>query len=438
VKQEDFCFMSLKKAGYLPRVIDSKLKEYLNIFGAISVEGPKWCGKTWASLNHANSVNYIMDPSGGYGNRERARLDPALALEGDKPRLIDEWQEVPGIWDAVRFDIDQEQKKGKYILTGSITPPRETYSHSGTGRFAIIRMRPMSLFESGDSLAIVSFNSLLNGEPIKPFSADIDLKELINLAIRGGWPETLNIPPETAGRVSEEYIRLISKNELFREDDKKRNTTKLSKLLRTLARNNATSVSLSTLSGDSDTQQAHFENEINLARQTTADYLADLKRIFVIEDIFGWTPDIRSKTRIRMSPKIIFADPSLAIAALGLNMQRLLSDPKTFGFMFENLCLRDILVYAENIGGTVLHYRDNSGLEVDAIVEMPDGAWSAFEIKLGEHQVEDAATTLCRLRDKMVSSGAAQPKCLCVITGGGFGRKRDDGVYVVPINALKP
>jgi predicted AAA+ superfamily ATPase len=287
-------------------------------------------------------------------------------------------------------------------------------------------------------LGIVSFGSLLNGEPIKPFSADINLIELVNLAVRGGWPETLNIPPEAAGRVSEEYLRLISKNELFREGDKKRKTIKLSKLLRTLARNNATIVKLSTLSGDSDTQQIHFENEVNMSRQTTADYLDDLKRIFVIEDIFGWTPDIRSKTRIRMSPKVIFADPSLAIAALGLNQQRLLDDPKTFGFMFENLCLRDILVYAENIGGTVLHYRDNSGLEADAIVEMPDGAWSAFEIKLGEHQVDDAAATLCRLRDKMVSSGAAKPKCLCVITGGGFGRQRDDGVYVVPINALKP
>lgn len=430
--------MSLKKPGYLPRVIDSKLKEYLSLFGAISVEGPKWCGKTWTSLNFANSANYIMDPSGGYSNRERARIEPALVLEGVKPRLIDEWQEVPGIWDAVRFDVDQEPQKGKYILTGSVTPPREDYSHSGTGRFAIIRMRPMSLFESGDSLGIISFSSLLRGEAIKPFSADIDLKTLINLTVRGGWPETLSIPIDNAGRVSEEYLRLISKNELFRSTDKKRNTAKFSKLLRTLARNNATTVSLSTLSDDSNIRQSHSENEVNLARQTTADYLDDLKRIYVIEDISGWTPDIRSKTRIRMAPKVIFADPSLAIAALGLNSQRLLNDLKTYGFMFENLCLRDILIYAENIGGAVFHYRDNSGLEADAVVEMPNGDWSAFEIKLGEHQVEEAASSLCRLRDKMVSNGATPPSCLCVITGGGFGRQRDDGVYVIPINALKP
>jgi len=430
--------MSLKKSGYLPRIADAKLKEYLEIFGAVSVEGPKWCGKTWTSLNFANSVNYIMDPSGGYSNRERARLDPALALEGLHPRLIDEWQEVPGIWDAVRFDIDKEHKTGKYILTGSVTPPRTDYSHSGTGRFAILRMRPMSLFESGDSKNIVSFSSLLCREPIEPFSADIDLKDLVDLTIRGGWPETLNIPVSSALRISTEYLRLITKNELFRSSDKKRNTAKLGKLLRALARNTATTVSLSTLTGDSDIYQTHSESEINLARQTTSEYLDDLKRIFVVEDIPGWSPLIRSKTRIRMAPKVIFADPSLAIAALGLSAQRLLDDLNTYGFMFENLCLRDISIYAENIDATVFHYRDNSNLEADAIVEMPDGEWSAFEIKLGEHQVESAAASLCRLRDKMIANGASPPACMCVITGGGFGRQRDDGVYVIPVNALKP
>jgi len=430
--------VTLKKTGYKPRIIDAKLEEYLRIFGAVSVEGPKWCGKTWTSLNHAQSVNYIMDPSGGYSNRERARLDPALALEGAYPRLIDEWQEVPGIWDAVRFDVDQEHKTGKYILTGSVTPPRNEYIHSGVGRIAIIRMRPMSLFESGDSLGIVSFNSLLNDMPLKPFSADIDLHKLISITVRGGWPETLDMPISDATRVSSEYISMISKNELFRSGDKKRNSSKLRKLIRSLARNNATTVSLSTLSADSDPRSEYSGQEITLARQTTAEYLDDLKKIFVIEDIPGWTPDIRSKTRIRMTQKIIFADPSLAISALGLNAQSLLSDFNTYGFMFENLCLRDISIYAENIDGTVYHYRDNCGLEVDAIVEMKDGSWSAFEIKLGEHQVETAAASLRRLRDKMISGGASSPKCLCVLTGGGFGRQLDDGIYVIPINALKP
>ena len=422
----------------MPRVIDTKIEEYLSIFGAISIEGPKWCGKTWTSLNHANSVNYIMDPEGGYSNRERARFNPALALEGSKPRLIDEWQEVPGIWDAVRLDVDLEHRAGKYILTGSVSPPREDYSHSGTGRFAIIRMRPMSLFESGDSLGIMSFESLFREEPIVPFSADIELTRLIEITVRGGWPETLSIPSHGAAQMSVEYLNLISKNELFRSSDRKRNTIKLSRLLRALARNTSTTVNISTLSLDTDAGQSQSESEKGVSRQTTAEYLDDLRRIYIIDDIPGWLPEIRSKTRIRMAPKLVFADPSLAIAALGLNSDRLLNDLNTYGFMFENLCMRDISIYAENIGGTVFHYRDNSNLEVDAIVELPNGAWGAFEIKLGEHHVDAAAATLHRFRDKMLLSGAEPPVCLCVITGGGFGRSRDDGISVIPINSLKP
>jgi predicted AAA+ superfamily ATPase len=296
----------------------------------------------------------------------------------------------------------------------------------------------MSLFESGDSLGIVSFSELFRGKPIEPFSADINLTRLVDITVRGGWPETLYTPTRSAMRMSAEYLNLISKNELFRSSDRKRKTVKLSKLIRSVARNNSTTVNLTTLSLDSDEQQTHSEVETNLTRQTTAEYLNDLRRIFVIEDISGWSPEIRSKTRIRMASKIIFADPSLAIAALGLSTERLLYDLNTFGFMFENLCLRDISVYAENFGGTVFHYRDNSNLEIDAIVEMQDGTWSAFEIKLGEHQVDTAALSLSRLRDKMVSNGVTPPACLCVITGGGFGRQREDGIYVIPINALRP
>ena len=430
--------MAFRISGYLPRVIDNKIEEYLGVFGALSIEGPKWCGKTWTSLNHARSVNYIMDPSGGYSNRERARLNPALALEGTAPHLIDAWQEVPGIWDAVRFDVDKKHSVGKYILTGSVSPPRGEYSHSGTGRFALIRMRPMSLFESGDSLGIISFGALFRSEPFEPFSADIDIARLVDVTVRGGWPETLSIPARSAMLMSTEYLNLISKNEMFRSNDKRRNSVKLNKLLRAVARNNATTVNLSTLSLDSDPEQNQSDAEIKISRQTTAEYLDDLRRIYVTEDIPGWLPGIRSKTRIRMAPKIIFADPSLAVAALGLNSDRLLYDLNTYGFMFENLCLRDISVYAENMDATVFHYRDNSGLEADAVVEMQDGAWGAFEIKLGEHQVDAASASLRRLRDKMVTSGAEPPACLCVITGGGFGRLRDDGVYVIPINALKP
>ena len=431
--------MAIKKEGYKGRLVDRKIAEYLKLFGAISVEGPKWCGKTWTSLYHANSVSYIMDPAGNYSNKTRAKLSPSLILEGKAPRVIDEWQEVPGIWDAVRFDIDKNPGFGKYILTGSVTPPRNSYRHSGAGRIAIIRMRPMTLHESGDSTGAVSFFHIFSGKKIKPFIADIDLVRLIDLTIRGGWPQTLTLPVKDAGSVSVEYINALVKNDLFNSSFSKRNSAKLNILLRSLARNNATTVSETTLTSDiqGEGKNAQNNDDVLLSRNTVLEYILDLKRIFVIEDIPGWDPGIRSKTRIRMSSKVVFADPSLAIAALGIGRRRLLEDLNTFGFMFENLCLRDLCAYTEFYGGSLYHYRDNSNLEVDAIVEMKDGTWGAFEIKLGENQVDAAAQTLIRLKNKMVSNGAREPSCLGVITGGGLGRQCKDGIYVIPVNGLK-
>jgi len=431
--------MALKQDGYKPRLIDKKLSEYLKLFGAVSVEGPKWCGKTWTSLYHANSVSYIMDPAGNYSNRTRAELNPSLVLDGKTPRVIDEWQEVPGIWDAVRFDVDRVPGFGKYILTGSVTPPRESYRHSGAGRIAIVRMRPMTLYESGDSTGAVSFASLFSGKKIKPFAADIDLARLIDITIRGGWPQTLAVPIKKAGSVSAEYINALLKNDLFNGAFSKRDTAKLYVLLLSLARNNATTVTESTLTGDIDGERRKGQSgdEVILSRNSVMEYIADLKRIFVIEDIPGWNPGIRSKTRIRMSAKTMFADPSLAIAALGIGRRQLFDDLNTFGFMFENLCLRDLSAYTEFYGGSLYHYRDNSNLEVDAIAEMKDGSWGAFEIKLGENQADAAAQTLLRLKNKMTNNGAVEPSCLAVISGGGLGRKRNDGVYVIPVNALK-
>jgi len=432
--------MALKKEGYRTRLVDKKLSEYLKLFGAVSVEGPKWCGKTWTSLHHANSVSYIMDPADNYKNKTRAELNPALVLEGKTPRAIDEWQEVPGIWDAARFDIDKAPVFGKFILTGSVTPPRESYKHSGAGRIAILRMRPMTMYESGDSAGAVSLAHVFSGRRIKPFVADIDLVRLIDITIRGGWPQTLNIPIEKTGSVSLEYINAILKNDLFSSGLSRRNSVKLRVLLRSLARNNATTVSETTLTADIDGEGRNKQSneDISLSRNSVSEYLSDLKRIFVIEDIPGWDPGIRSKTRIRMHAKIVFADPSLAIAALGIGKRRLLEDLNTYGFMFENLCLRDLCAYAEYHGGSLFHYRDNSNLEVDAVIEMKDGSWGGFEIKLGENQIEAAAQTLVRLKNKIVSNGGKEPSCLAVITGGGLGRRRKDGVYVIPINALKP
>jgi predicted AAA+ superfamily ATPase len=432
--------MSLRKNGYIKRIVDHRIEEYLNIFGALLIEGPKWCGKTWTALNHANSVAYIMDPNDSYSNKTLAKINPALLLPGKKPRLIDEWQEAPGIWDAVRFDVDQAPGYGKYLLTGSATPPRETYAHSGAGRIAIIRMRPMTLSESGDSTNMISLKSIFEGEEIEPYLADIDLLKLIDISVRGGWPETLNMSIKKAGNVASEYINAITRNEMLCENQSKRNPAKMLKLLKSLARNNATTASIKTLSMDTDGSERKDQNEddIKISRDSVTEYLKVLKEIFVIEELSAWNPEVRSKTIIRSAAKRIFADPSLAVASLNLSRNKLVQDFNTFGFIFENLCLRDLLVYADFYQGHLFHYHDNSDLEVDAIIEMPDGKWGAFEIKLGEHQVDTAARSLCLLRDKMVSNGAEHPSCLCVITGGGFGRKRDDGVYVIPINSLKP
>ena len=431
--------MSFDKDNYLKRIVDERVNEYMQLFGAILIEGPKWCGKTWTSLYHSKSVVYLLDPTGDYSNKKLALLNPSLILSGEFPRVIDEWQEVPGIWDAVRHNVDQTPGYGQYILTGSATPPKESYSHSGAGRIATIRMRPMTLFESSDSSGSISLIDIINRKRFDPFIAEINLLHLINITIRGGWPETLNLPLLKAGKVSVEYINAIVNNELFRDDQAKKNQIKLRRLLRSLARNNTTTASIKTLTMDIDGSERQDQSveEINISRDSVVDYIKDLKEIFVIDELPPWNPEIRSKTIMRQAVKRIFIDPSLAIAALNLNSERLLYDLNTFGFMFENLCLRDLSVYTDSYGGNLYHYHDNSDLEVDAIIEMPDGTWSAFEIKLGEDQVEEAAGTLLRMKRKMIDAKAPPPACLAVITGGGIARIRDDGIYVIPINALK-
>jgi len=431
--------MSMRKKEYIERVADSKIKEYLELFGAILIEGPKWCGKTWTALNHAVSAVYIMDPAGNYSNRTLARLNPAHILSGEKPRVIDEWQEVTGIWDAVRFDVDQNPAFGKYILTGSSLPPRDSYLHSGTGRIATIQMRPMTLSESKDSSSAISFGAIFKNEKFEPFAAHIDILHLIDITIRGGWPETLKLPLNKAGKVAVEYINAVVRNEFFLDTVSRKNQAKLRKLLRSLARNNSTTASIKTLSMDIDGSEraSQSDEDLTVSRHTVAETLKSLKEIFVIEEIPAWSPKIRSKAIMRQAPKRIFTDPSLAIAALGVSRERLLQDLGTFRFMFENLCLRDLAVYAGFYGGNIYHYHDNSELEVDAVVEMPDGSWGAFEIKLGDAPVESAAAVLKRMRDKMIAGGVSPPECLAVITGGGIAQKRADGVYVLPINAMK-
>jgi len=396
------------------------------------VEGPKWCGKTWTALAHSNTVRYIMNPSAGINYKETAKADPSLLLEGEEPILIDEWQEVPGIWDAVRFEVDQGHKRGRFFLTGSTKPLVDAVSHSGAGRIAHVTMRPMSLYEAGVSTGKVSLSDIITGRDIKPSVNEISLMEMIELTCRGGWPANLYTAKEDAAEIPAQYIETIARTDMSQIDDVRRDPERTKKLLRSFARNNATTVSNATLRSDL------LDNGESFAQNTISSYISALSRLFIIEEIPGWQPGIRSRARVRTSPKRMFTDPSLAAAALRVGPENLKYDLNTFGFLFENLCMRDLLIYADVLDGTVHHYRDSNKYEADAIIETKGGNWSAFEIKLGEHRVDEGASSLLALKKRVEAEGGKPPVSLCVITGGGLAYRRDDGVYSVPINALLP
>jgi len=423
--------MALTEAGYRTRLVDERIKRYMGLFGALSIEGPKWCGKTWTALNHANSVVYILDPENEYAYRESARLNPASILVGDKPLLVDEWQEVPGIWDAVRFASDKTKEKGLYLLTGSVTPREDGFVHSGAGRIGRIRMRTMSLIESGDSSGVVSLSELFNGIDIDPGASRLTQDRLINLMIKGGWPENIGVAKEDAGVLPDQYNMALAETDISNTDNVKRNPELVLHLLAAVARTNVTPALQNTIVAD---VQARFGE---VARQTVAEYLSVLKRLYVVEEIPQWFPELRDKQRLRKSPKRMLADPSIAVSALKALPGDLSRDPRTLGGIFENLCLRDLLVYAEAIGAKLSHYHDANNLEVDAIIELGT-KWAGVEIKMGAHRVPDGAAALGRLRDKLVSKGARKPAFLCIITGGGPLFTRDDGVHVIPIDCLKP
>jgi predicted AAA+ superfamily ATPase len=424
--------MSLKKDNYLPRIVDTKIERYLRIFGAILLEGPKWCGKTWTGLAHSNTVRYMMNTSAGINYKETAKTEPSLLLEGIEPILIDEWQEVPSLWDAIRFEVDQEQKRGRFILTGSTKPLITDVLHSGAGRIARIKMRPMSLSETGISTGKVSLADILAGNEIKPSTNEMGLMELIELTCRGGWPANLHIRKDDALEIPSQYIEAIAQIDMSQVDDVRRDPERVKKLLRSFARNNSTMVSNATLRRDL------LEDDETIAPNTMSSYISALTRLFVIEEIPGWQPEIRSRTRIRTSPKRMFSDPSLAVAALKIGPDNLKYDLNTFGFLFENLCIRDLLTYADFLDGNIYHYLDSNNYEADVIIETKGGNWSAFEIKLGEHRVEEGVSSLTALKNRIVNEGGKPPVSLCVITGGGLAYKRDDDIYVVPINALSP
>jgi hypothetical protein len=423
--------MALTEKGYKLRLIDEKVSRYMGLFGALSIEGPKWCGKTWTALNHANGVVYLLDPENDYAKREAAKLNPASVLTGERPLLVDEWQEVPGIWDAVRFASDRTKEKGLFLLTGSVTPKKGSFTHSGAGRIGRIRMRTMSLYESGDSSGAASLTELFDGKKIKPGISALSQDRLIELVIRGGWPENIKAKEEDAGILPEQYNLALAETDITSADNVKRNPELVLHLLAAIARTNVSLAKQNTIVAD---VQARFGE---VARQTAAEYLSALKRLYVVEEIPQWFPELRDKLRLRKAPKRMIADPSIAVSALKAKPADLIRDPRTLGGIFETLCLRDLLVYSETTGAKLSHYHDATGLEIDAIVELGT-KWAGIEIKMGVHRVNEGAASLSRLREKLTSRGAAAPAFLAVITGGGPLHTRDDGIHVIPIDCLKP
>lgn len=427
--------MALTKALYKPRIVDQLIKEKLKTFGAVCIEGPKWCGKTWTALNHAESAIFIGDPQNNFQNRAMAQLDPGLVLDGEMPRLIDEWQEVPPIWDAVRYQVDQSIDKGQFILTGSSTPQTKGVLHSGTGRIDRIRMRPMSLYESGDSTGVISLQDLFDRNLKAQETNDITLETLIYLTARGGWPGSLDLEPKHAIDIPRSYLGSVLEDDLLRLDGIKRDINKVRSLLKSLARNVSTLASNQTLKNDI----LEFENE-TIDPNTLTSYLDVLNRLFLIENQPAFDLNYRSSIRVAKMPKRHFVDPSLAVAALGVSPEILMKDLHLFGFLFESLVVRDLRIYAEANLGQVFHYRNhNTGKEIDAIIELADGRWGAFEIKLGANQIDRAAENLLAIQSSIAKSDKETgPQVLCVICGlTNYAYQRNDGVFVIPITALR-
>lgn len=424
----------MKHPDYKPRIIDRKVDEYLSTFGAVCIEGPKWCGKTWTSSYHCNSEIYIGDPAGNFQNRQLAELSPDLILDGAIPRLIDEWQEVPPIWDAVRHRVDVTAQKGAFLLTGSATPNHKGILHSGAGRIGRLRMRPMSLYESGDSGGQVSLKELCSGRMAPVMTGSVELQTLIGLIIRGGWPGSLGLPLEQTALLPMEYLNAVIDDDVYRIDGIKRDTSKMRLLLRSLARNESTTASNRTLIKD-----VKSVDDEDLDPNTVSAYLDIFKRLFLTDNQPPFSTGIRSSVRIKQAEKRHFSDPSLACALLKATPSNLLGDLETLGFLFEALCERDLCIYGESFGAALYHYQDYREQEIDAVLELPDGTWCAFEIKLGANQIDSAASNLVKIKEQLEEDPKGKPPAvLCVLCGmANAAYQRPDGVFVVPITALK-
>ena len=416
--------------NYQSRVIDTILLEALAASGAVWLQGPKWCGKTWTACQVAQSTLMMQDPDESANYLLQAQVKPSLLLEGAPPRLIDEWQMAPVLWDAVRFAVDQRGEMGQFILTGSTMPLRKETMHSGTGRISRLRMRTMSLFESGESTGEVSLERLFGQEdPVGV--AQLSIEGLAFAVARGGWPAAIGLPDKAALAQADKYLTAIVENDVFELSDVLRNPRRIHLLMRSLSRNIATMASTETLRKDVS------GSESDLAVSTVNTYLDILERLFVVENQPAWSTRLRSKAYLRKSPKRHFVDPSIAVAALKTSPEGLLHDFNTFGCLFESMCIRDLRIYAQKLGGEVCHYSDDTGLEADAVITLPDGRWGAIEIKMGQRQIEEAAKNLLKLKNKIDVEVMLPPSFLMVMTGNGYAMKLDNGVLVVPITCLK-
>lgn len=421
---------------YRKRIADDILKRKLEGKGAVLIEGPKWCGKTTTAEQIAASVLYMDDPEKKAQNITMAELSPKRLLKGEAPRLIDEWQLAPKIWDAIRFEIDHGGELGRFILTGSAVPAdTRDISHSGTGRFAWLTMRPMSLYESGDSSGEVSLKALFDGEKEIDGGADIEIDRLAFLVCRGGWPQAIDMRDEIALEQAVDYYDAIVHYDINRADNVQKNPERIKRFMRSYARNQGTQIANTEIARD-----IAVNNEPLMDQETIASYINALKKIFVIEDMPAWNPNLRSKTAIRTSNTRYYIDSSIAVAALGIGPNDILSDLKTFGFLLETMCVRDLRIFADALGGEVYHYRDKGGQECDAVVHLRNGKYGLIEIKLGgDRLIEEGAINLIAMKAKIDTDKMQAPSFLMVLTGiGDYAYCRHDGVYVVPIGCLKP
>ena len=415
---------------YIPRIIDKEIDDLLKIMGAVLIEGCKWCGKSTTGAKHAKSIIELQNPNNQEEYNQINNTKPSLFLNGEKPRMFDEWQMYPVIWDAIRTDVDHTGLKGQYILTGSARPQEGTTMHTGTGRISRILMRPMSLYESGESTGEVSLMDLFNNLDISGESK-LSLEDIASIIVRGGWPATINIKEDIKYRISKEYVKSLIHEEVKNVDGVERNPEKMQSVLRSLSRNIATPVSNATLVND---VKNNFDNEIS--RPTLNDYINTLEKLYVIEEIKATNLNLRSKYAIRTTSKKIFVDPSIATATLEITPNDLLNDLNNFGFMFESLCLRDLEIYSQSHGGNITFYRDENDFEIDAILKLSNGKWGAIEIKLGAGYIDEAAKNLLKLKEN-INEKATPPSFLMILTASNYSYRRNDGVYVVSIGTLK-